>query len=90
MFNMLNRLPEIFKSSNTTEKNQILKCITSNSVQYGNKANIYLKKPFLYLSKKQDVQHWHEITASFRTFEWNSNFEIDLCKVLQISKENQI
>ena len=59
MFRMLNRLPEIFKSSNTAEKNQILKCITSNSVQYGNKADIYLKKPFLYLSKKQNVQHWH-------------------------------
>ena len=28
MFRILNRLAEIFKSSNTTEKNQILKCIT--------------------------------------------------------------
>ncbi len=32
IFNLVNRLPEIFKSSNNTEKNQILKYILSNSL----------------------------------------------------------
>ena len=58
VFNLVNRLPEIFKSSNTTEKNQILKYILSNSLQEGAKVDLNLKKPFLYLFKKQDIQCW--------------------------------
>ena len=58
MFNLINRLPEVFKSSNNEEKNKILKYLISNSVQTGNKADIYLKKPFVFLFKKQDVLAW--------------------------------
>lgn len=59
LFDLTKRLPEIFKSSNTEEKNQILRYITSNSLQTGNKAELYLKKPFIYLFKNQDMQAWH-------------------------------
>ena len=58
MFNLINRLPEIFKSSNSDEKNKILKYITSNSLQTGQKADINLKKPFLFLYQNQGVQGW--------------------------------
>ena len=58
MFSLINRLPEVFKSSNSEEKNKILKYITSNSVQTGNKADLYLKKPFLFLYKNAENQHW--------------------------------
>ena len=61
LFDLTKRLPEIFKSSNTQEKNQILRYLTSNSLQTGNKASINLKKPFLYLFKNQDMQSWHGI-----------------------------
>jgi site-specific DNA recombinase len=58
MFSLINRLPEVFKSSNNEEKNKILKYLISNSLQTGNKADIYLKKPFVFLYKKQDVLDW--------------------------------
>ena len=58
MFSLINRLPEIFKSSNNEEKNKILKYLISNSLQTGQKAELYLKKPFVFLYKKQDVQAW--------------------------------
>ena len=53
MFSLINRLPEVFKSSNNEEKNKILKYLISNSLQTGNKADIYLKKPFVFLYKKK-------------------------------------
>lgn len=58
LFNLINRLPEIFKSSNSTEKNQILKYLISNSLQTGQKAEFNLKKPFLFLYNNVENQHW--------------------------------
>lgn len=58
LFNLINRLPEIFKSSNSTEKNQILKYLISNSLQTGQKAEFNLKKPFLFLYQNQSNQCW--------------------------------
>ncbi len=58
LFNLINRLPEVFKSSNSHEKNQILKYLISNSLQTGQKAEFNLKKPFLFLYKNADKQHW--------------------------------
>jgi len=75
MFSLINRLPEIFKSSNNEEKNKILKYLISNSLQTGNKADIYLKKPFLFLYKKQDVLDWQTVADTLRTFDW-SCFEL--------------
>ena len=71
MFNLINRLPEIFKSSNSDEKNKILKYITSNSLQTGQKADINLKKPFVFLYKKQGVQAWQTVVDTLRTFDWD-------------------
>lgn len=71
MFSLINRLPEVFKSSNNEEKNKILKYLISNSVQTGNKADIYLKKPFVFLYKKQDVLAWQTVVDTLRTFDWD-------------------
>ncbi len=58
LFNLINRLPEVFKSSNPQEKNQILKYLISNSLQTGEKAEFNLKKPFLFLFNNAENQHW--------------------------------
>jgi hypothetical protein len=64
LFNLVNRLPEIFRSSNTEEKNKILTYLISNSLQEGAKADLNLQKPFIYLYQKQGVQHWHGLRES--------------------------
>ncbi len=58
LFDLINRLPEIFKSSNSAEKNQILKYLISNSLQTGQKADLNLKKLFLFLLNNQSNQCW--------------------------------
>lgn len=58
MFSLIKRLPEIFKSSNTSEKNQILKYLISNSTQSGQKVDLNVKKPFLFLYNNAESQHW--------------------------------
>jgi site-specific DNA recombinase len=61
MFSLINRLPEIFKSSNTAQKNQILKYLISNSTQTGSKVDLNLKKPFMFLYQNQESQAWRRI-----------------------------
>lgn len=58
LFNLINRLPEIFTSSNSTEKNQILKYLISKSLQSGRKAELYFNKPFVFLYNYAESQHW--------------------------------
>jgi predicted transport protein len=58
LFNLINKLPEVFKSSKPEENNQILKFLISNSLQTGKKAELNLAKPFSFLYQNQQSQQW--------------------------------
>jgi site-specific DNA recombinase len=58
LFDLVSRLPEIFQSSNSTEKNAILKYLISNSLQSGKKAEFNLHKPFSFLVQNDDSSFW--------------------------------
>lgn len=61
MFKVISRLPDIFKSSNVEEKNQILKYLVSNSLQSGQKDDLNLMKLFIFLYQNQESTAWRRI-----------------------------
>lgn len=83
LFEIVNSLPQIWKSSNTEEKNKMLKYIVSNSLITTQKADLNLKKPFSFLLNYTTNLVWRDMIESFRTYNWEEIF-------LDLSMEGQV
>lgn len=81
IFRFAQLLPEIFLSSNTEEKNKILKYVVSNSTLSGELLDLNAANGFEAFYKKQDRQHWHTINYTFRTINWSLVPEFQLSVV---------
>lgn len=66
--NFLDKIAIIFESSNSEEKNQLLKLLTSNCTLNGKSVNIMLSKPYSYFIEKHSYTVWRAILLELRTF----------------------
>jgi hypothetical protein len=58
LISLANRIPEVYKSSNTITKNKILKNLISNSKQMGRLVEFNLQKPYSILTEINENQNW--------------------------------